>query len=116
MLTHFSCNFGFQQKVTDSSVLYSGVDPFRDLEVVDTCDSSPCYLVEGSDSSGDLRVDASVSPDINYQDYIAAGADTTQTGVEGVFQQFPTGGLGSNSGTRNPLAVCQVDYGCPTGN
>jgi len=97
--------------------------------------SDPCYVTAGSNNIPLVQVEVDkINPSealvpsyqgsgtgIGYEDGNSfqlenIAPNTNNPSYDQIFSNFPTGGLDGDFGTRNPLAVCQVDYGCPTGN
>jgi hypothetical protein len=134
----YSCNFGFYQQINDSDYLPGSDTPFDDsgsiIEVASSasCSGDPCFVVAGSNSVLPVEVDVDkISPSeaqvpqykgggtgIGYEDgksfMLEEIADRTKhPDYNKVFQQFPTGGFGSDSERRNPLVVCQREGPCP---
>lgn len=115
----YSCNFGFQQEITDSSLLPLGDDaftPFGDATTTSCSIDDPCYIVAGTNNEPPVRVTIdSVNPSISGNgnprtDLIGDAENTDNPGYNSVFTNFPDRSFGSEV-ARNPFDVWSQLYG-----
>ncbi|QUJ74000.1 hypothetical protein [Haloarcula marismortui] len=130
--TQYSCNFGFQQKITSDDKKPSTGDVFTKtggiIEKSTGCTTNtPCYITAGSNSIEPVTVtvnEVSANPEI-LQGELKSEADLSfppqntpfGTPDNSIFGTFPEGGGGSptseNSEPRDPLELCIDVHGCP---
>lgn len=115
-----TCNFGFQQEVTDTAQLPPNDDVFDGSGDVVTnpleCALSlNCYITAGSNSIAPVQViTSSKVPSGDVKSRLETAASNTQNpSVSTLFGAFPTGGGLAGTEPRNPLDVCQRFHGCP---
>lgn len=115
----YTCNFGFQQAITDSGltppnddIFDSGGSPVTDPL---SCGyGNTCHIIAGSNSIEPIEVTVNnIDPSGDIQTKLENAASPEATSV---FNPFPTGGSSPGAEPRNPLFVCQRDHGCPTYN